>query len=112
LLINAVVDPESKNTLSSVLDLTEEMVSTTIIVTGGRFLGTVLLGMTTSLAQPFSSDIAHTSSAHVSIMGDSFSIFGGFLVEPRLKFVLKWAVLLNLTFVYYELILIRILQFK
>jgi hypothetical protein len=37
LLINDVVDPESNNTLSSLLDLTEEMVSITIIVTGVRF---------------------------------------------------------------------------
>jgi hypothetical protein len=37
LLINVVVDPESNNTFSSLLDLTEEMVSTTKIVTGVSF---------------------------------------------------------------------------
>jgi hypothetical protein len=35
--MNVVVDPWSYNTLSRVLDLTEEMVSTTMIVTGVRF---------------------------------------------------------------------------
>jgi hypothetical protein len=36
-LINVVVDPESNNTLSRVLDLTEGMVSTTMIITCVRF---------------------------------------------------------------------------
>jgi hypothetical protein len=29
-------------------------------------------------------------------MDDSFSIFGAFLVEPRLKFVLQWSVFVKL----------------
>jgi hypothetical protein len=29
-------------------------------------------------------------------MDDSFSIFGAFLVEPRLKFVLQWSVFIKL----------------
>jgi hypothetical protein len=33
--------------------------------------------------------MAHTSSIYVSNMDDSFSIFGAFLVEPELKFVLQ-----------------------
>ncbi len=41
-------------------------------------------------------------------MDDSFSIVGAFLVEPRLKLYYKGQFLLNLTIVYYVLILIRI----
>jgi hypothetical protein len=37
LIINVVVDSESNNTFSKVLDLTKDMVSTTMIVTGVRF---------------------------------------------------------------------------
>ena len=72
------------------------MVSITIIVTGVRFWGTVFLGLSTSLSLPSSSDMAYTSSVHVSNMGDSFSIFGAFLVEPRLKLVLQWSVFIKL----------------
>ncbi len=90
--MNVVVDPESNNTLSRVFDQTEEMVSTTIIITGVGFWGTVFLGLSTSLSLPLSLDMAYTSSVHVSNMGDLFSIFGAILVEPRLEFVLQWPV--------------------
>jgi hypothetical protein len=40
--------------------------------------------------------MAYTLSVHVSNMGDSFGIFGVFLVEPRLKFVLQWSVFVKL----------------
>jgi hypothetical protein len=37
-------------------------------------------------------------SVQVSNMDDSFSIFGAFVVEPRLKFVLQWSVFVKLNF--------------
>jgi hypothetical protein len=40
--------------------------------------------------------MAYTSSVHVSNMGDSSSIFGAFLVEPRLKCILQWSVFVKL----------------
>ena len=40
--------------------------------------------------------MAYTSSVHVPNMGDIFSIFGVFLVEPRLRFVLQWSAFLKL----------------
>jgi hypothetical protein len=54
------------------------------------------LGLSTSLSLPLSSVMTYTSSVHVSNMGDSFSIFGAFLVEPRLKIVLRWSVFVKL----------------
>jgi hypothetical protein len=36
--------------------------------------------------------MAYTSHVHVLKVGDFFCIFGAFLVEPRLKFVLQWSV--------------------
>ena len=49
LLIIVVVDPESSNTFSKilVLDLTEEMVSTNMIVTGVRLVETVFVVLST-----------------------------------------------------------------
>ena len=49
LLIIVVVDPdESNNTFSKILDLTEEMVSTTMMVTGVILLGTAFLSLSIS----------------------------------------------------------------
>jgi hypothetical protein len=42
LSIMVVVEPESSNTFSKILDFTEEIVSTTMIVTGVRFFGVFL----------------------------------------------------------------------
>ncbi len=54
------------------------------------------MGLSTSLSLPLSSYMAYTSSVHVSNMGDSFSIFGVFLVELRLNFVLQWSAFVKL----------------
>ncbi len=40
--------------------------------------------------------MAYTSSVHVPNMGDIFSIFGVFLVEPRLRFALQWSTFVKL----------------
>ncbi len=96
LLTRVVVDPESHKIFSNLLHLTEEMVSTTMIITGVRFWETFFLGLSTSLSLPLFSDMAYTSSVHVSNMDDSFSNFGAFLVEPRLKFALQWSVFVKL----------------
>ncbi len=40
--------------------------------------------------------MVYTSSVNVSNMGDLFSIFGAFLGEPRLNFVLQWSVFVKL----------------
>jgi hypothetical protein len=52
--------------------------------------------LSTSLSLPLSLDMVYTSSDHVSNMDDSLSIFGAFLVEPSLKFVLQWSVVVKL----------------
>ncbi len=55
------------------------------------------MGLSTSLLLPLSSSyMAYTSSVHVPNMRDLFSIFGAFLVEPRLRFVLKWSAFVKL----------------
>ena len=61
-LSNVVVDPESNTTLSKFLDLTEEIVSTTMIVTGVRFVGTDFLSLSCFLSLPSFPDMAYTSS--------------------------------------------------
>ena len=65
LLIIVIVDPESSNTFSKTLDLTEEMVSTTMMVSGVRLfvLGTAFVGLSISSLLSSSSDMAYTSSA-------------------------------------------------
>jgi hypothetical protein len=45
LLMKVVVDPESNNTLKRALGLTEEMVSTTMIVTNMRFVSNNFLNL-------------------------------------------------------------------
>ncbi len=42
--------------------------------------------------------MAYTSSVHVPNMGDIFSIFGAFLVEPKLRFVLQWSAFVKLDY--------------
>jgi hypothetical protein len=51
LLIIVAVDPESSNTFSKILDLTEEMVSTNMIVTGVRLVETVFVVLSTDHVQ-------------------------------------------------------------
>ncbi len=63
LLIKVVVDPESNSNFSNFLDLTAEMVSTTIMVTGVRFVGTDFLAFLCCLSSLLSSDMTYTSSA-------------------------------------------------
>ncbi len=98
--------------------------STNMIINGVRFRGTVFLGLSTSLLMHVckiwyknnpkeglktllfdpptlaphlsSSYMAYTSSVHVPNMGDIFSIFGAFLVEPRLRFVLQLSAFVKL----------------
>ena len=60
LLIIVAVDPESSNTFSKILDLTEEMVSTTIMVTGVRLLETFFNDFFTAALLPSCSDMAYT----------------------------------------------------
>jgi len=62
LLIIVAVDPESSNTFSKILDLTEEMVSTTIMVTGVRLLETFFNDLFTAALLPSCSDMAYTST--------------------------------------------------
>ena len=71
------MDPESHKIFSNLLDPTEEMVSTTMLVTGVRFLETFFLGLSTSLSLQLSLDMAYTSSVHVFNMDDSFNFFFG-----------------------------------
>ena len=61
LLIKVVVDPESNSPLSNFLDQTAEMVSTTMIATGVRFVGTDFLSFLCCLSSLLSSDMAYTS---------------------------------------------------
>ncbi len=57
-MIKVVVDPESSSTFSNFWDLTAEMVSTTMIVTGVRFVGTDFLVFLCCLSSLLSSDMA------------------------------------------------------
>ncbi len=64
LLIIVVVEPESKKTFSKILNFTEEMVFTTMIVTGVSCIGILLLELISiaSLAL-ICSKLVYTSSA-------------------------------------------------
>ena len=63
LLVKVVVDPESNSSLGNYLDLTAEIVSTTMIVTGVRFVGTDFLDFSCCLSLLVFSGMAYTSSA-------------------------------------------------
>ena len=58
LLIIVIVVPESNNIFSKILDLTEEMVSTTMMVTGVRLSGTAFIGFSFFPLLPSCSDMA------------------------------------------------------
>jgi hypothetical protein len=54
------------------------------------------LGLSTSLLLPLSSSYMAYTSSHVPNMGNIFSIFGAFLVEPSLRSVLQWSAFVKL----------------
>ena len=60
LLINVMVEPESNRTFSNLLDLTADIVSTTIIVIGARLvqLGSTLILLMVPCSSLFPSEIA------------------------------------------------------
>ncbi len=63
------MDPESNKIFSNLLDLTVPMVSTTIMVTGVKFLiGEVLEALFISLFLLIDSDSGSKSLSHVTIM--------------------------------------------
>jgi hypothetical protein len=69
LLINVMVEPESNRSFSNLLDLTADIVSTTIIVIGARLvrLGSTLIKLMDPCSSLFSSEIASASSTMLLI---------------------------------------------
>ena len=68
LLIKVIVGPESNRTLSNFLDLIAEIVSTTMIVTGVRFVGTDFLVLSFCLSLPLLSDMAYIISRNMTFI--------------------------------------------
>ncbi len=90
-----VVEPESSKTFNKILDLTEEIVSTTMIVTGVRYFWVSLLALMhiAFLALLFSK-LVYTSS--VRIYCALFVLLGAFPVEFSVEIVLQESVFLKL----------------
>ncbi len=109
ILINVVVDSESNNTFSNVLDLTEEMVSTAMIVTGVKFEGQSSQACPLLCYCHYLLHIWHTLLLCMLQTQRNYSVF---LVCSQQKFVLKRSAFVDLTIVYYGLILIHVVQFQ
>ena len=82
------MDPEYNTTFSKILDLTEEMVSTTMMVTGVRLLGTAVV----VLSIFFLVVLMFRHGIHINcismVCNLVFKVVSEFLVESRLIFVL------------------------
>ncbi len=95
LLIMVVVEPESSKTFSKILDFTEEVVSTTMIVTGESCFGIFLLISIASLAL-ICSKLIYTSSAKMQHTRYVLVLFGAFPVESVLEIIPEMSVFCNL----------------
>ncbi len=90
----AVVEPEYSKTFNKILDLTEEIVSTTIIVTGVRYFWVSLLAlMPIAFSVLLFSKLVYTS---VTIYCALFMLLGAFPVEFSVGIVLQESVFLKL----------------
>ncbi len=90
-----VVEPESSKTFNKILDFTEAIVSTTMIVTGVRYLWVSLLALMpiAFLALHFPK-LVYTSS--VRIYCSLLMLLGAFPVEFSVEIVLQESVFLKL----------------
>ncbi len=89
LLIIVDVEPESNNTFSKILNFTEEMVSTTMIVTGVSCFGLFLLDLISIASLALSCiKFVHTSSVTIWRTDCVLVLLGVFPVEATIEIVL------------------------
>jgi hypothetical protein len=88
LLIIVVVEPELNKTFSKILDFTEEMVSTTIIVTGVSCFGLFLLDLTSIASVVLSyTKLVYSSSVTMWHTDCVLGFLGAFPVESTVETV-------------------------
>ncbi len=89
LLIIVVVEPESNKTFRKILDFTEEMVSTTMIVTGVSCFGLFLLDLISIASLVLScTKLVYTSSVTIWHTDCVLRFLGAFPAESTVEIVL------------------------
>ncbi len=96
-LIIVDVEPESNKTFSKILDFTEEMVSTTIIVTGVSCFGLFLLDLTSIAFLAFDcSKLVYTSSVTMWRTDCILRFLSAFPVDFLVEIVLEKSIAFKL----------------